>query len=39
MFDKEDAKLWNEVNSSGASVCHDSVVRQLRFLGCFRGQA
>lgn len=39
MFDKEDAKLWNEVNSSGASVCRDSVVRQLRFLGCFGGQA
>lgn len=38
-FDKEDAKLWKEVCNSGASVHRDSVVRQLRFLGCFGGQA
>lgn len=38
-FDKEDAKLWKEVSNSGASVYRDSVVRQLRFLGCFGGQA
>jgi len=38
-LDKEDAKLWKEVSNSGASVHRDSVVRQLRFLGCFGGQA
>lgn len=38
-FDKEDAELWKEVSNSGASVHRDSVVRQLRFLGCFGGQA
>lgn len=38
-FDKEDAQLWKEVSNSGASIHCDSVVRQLRFLGCFGGQA
>lgn len=38
-FDKEDANLWEEVSNSGASIHCDSVVRQLRFLGCFGGWA
>lgn len=37
-FDKENAKLWKEFSNSGTSVRHSSVVRQLRFRGCFGGQ-